>query len=71
MPFCPHLGCNYRGWLGLNTCHANGHPSGGSWRQFHGTACNGSFPEHHGTLFHGTQVAVERIVRVLACFAEG
>src|SRR4029453_12107484 len=29
------------------------------------------FPEHHGTLFHGKQVAVELIVRVLACLAEG
>jgi IS1 family transposase len=27
--------------------------------------------ETHGTLFHGTQAAVERIVRVLACLAEG
>src|SRR4030095_13884597 len=29
------------------------------------------FPEHHGTIFHGKQAAVERIVRVLACLAEG
>jgi hypothetical protein len=28
-------------------------------------------PEHHGTIFHGQQVAVELIVRVLACLAEG
>jgi len=27
--------------------------------------------ETHGTLFHGTQAAVELIVRVLACLAEG
>src|SRR4029434_9238199 len=27
--------------------------------------------EHHGTLFHGKQAAVELIVRVLACLAEG
>jgi len=27
--------------------------------------------ETHGTLFHGKQAAVERIVRVLACLAEG
>jgi IS1 family transposase len=49
----------------------NGHPNGGPWRQFHCTACEGYFPEHHGTLFHGKQVAVELIVRVLACLAEG
>ena len=69
--FCPHLGCAYRGWLGLNNLRANGHPSGGPWRQFHCRGCNGFFPEHHGTLCHGKQAAVELIVRVLACLAEG
>src|SRR5262249_8496497 len=49
---------------------ANGHPSGGPWRQFQCTACDGYFPEHHGTIFHGKQDAVELIVRVLACLAE-
>jgi hypothetical protein len=37
----------------------------------HGTACQGYFPEHHGTLLHGRQVPVELIVRVLACWAAG
>ena len=69
--FCPHTACDYRGWLGLNNLRANGHPSGSPWRQFHCTACDGYFPEHHGTIFHGKQVAVELIVRVLACLAEG
>ena len=71
MHFCPHTGCDYRGWLGLNNLRANGHPSGGPWRQFHCTSCNGYFLETHGTLFHGKQAAVELIVRVLACLAEG
>ena len=71
MHFCPHTGCRYRGWLGLGNLRANGHPSGGPWRQFQCTACEGYFPEHHGTIFHGKQVAVELIVRVLACLAEG
>jgi IS1 family transposase len=69
--FCPHTDCDYRGWLGLNNLRANGHPSGGSWRQLQCTACDGYFPEHHGTIFHGKQAAVELIVRVLACLAEG
>src|SRR5262245_58774171 len=69
--FYPHTGCRYRGWLGLGNLRANGHPSGGLWRQFHCTACQGYFPEHHGTIFHGKQIAVELIVRVLACLAEG
>ena len=69
--FCPHTECDYRGWLGLNNLRANGHPSGGPWRQLHCTACDGYFPEHHGTIFHGKQAAVELMVRVLACLAEG
>src|SRR2546425_11447659 len=69
--FCPHTGCRYRGWLGLGNLRANGHPSGGPWRQFQCTSCEGSFPEHHGTILHGKQVVVERLVHVLACLAEG
>src|SRR5216683_4151697 len=71
MHFCPPTACDYRGWLGLHNLRANGHPSGSPWRQLHCTACDGYFPEHHGTIFHGKQVAVERIVHVLACLAEG
>ena len=69
--FCPHAGCDYRGWLGLGNLRANGHPSGGPWRQFHCTSCKGYFWETHGTIFHGKQAAVELIVHVLACLAEG
>jgi IS1 family transposase len=69
--FCPHVGCRYRGWLGLGNLRANGHPSGGPWRQFHCTACKGYFPEPHGTIFHGKRVPAALIVRVLACLAEG
>ena len=68
---CPHSGCDYRGWLGLGNLRANGHPSGGPWRQFHCTSCKGYFLETHGTIFHGKQASVERIVHVLACLAEG
>src|SRR5262249_21080093 len=60
-----------RHFLGLGNLRANGHPNGGPWRQCHCTSCEGYFPEHHGTLFYGKQVAVERIVHVLACLAEG
>ena len=69
--FCPHTGCRYRGWLGLGNLRANGHPSGGRWRQLQCTSCEGYFLETHGTIFHGKQVAVELIVHVLACLAEG
>jgi len=69
--FCPHVGCNYQGWVGLGNLRANGHPSGGPWRQFYCRSCMGYFLETHGTLFHGKRVAVELMVRVLACLAEG
>ena len=69
--FCPHPNCDYRGWLGLGNLRANGHPSGGPWRQLHCTACKGYFPEHHGTLFHGKRVSVDLIVHVIGCLAEG
>jgi IS1 family transposase len=69
--FCPHAGCDYRGWLGRGNLRANGHPSGGLWRRFHCTSCKGYFLETHGTIFHGKHAEVERIVRVLACLAEG
>jgi len=64
MHFCPHNACDYRGWLGRGNLRANGHPSGGPWRQCHCTSCDGDFLETHGTLFHGKQAAVELIVRV-------
>jgi hypothetical protein len=71
MHFCPHTDCDYRGWLGLNNLQANGHPSGGPWRQFHCVGCKGYFLETHGTIFHGKRSSVERMVYVLACLAEG
>src|SRR5256712_6373164 len=69
--FCPHVDCDYRGWLGLGNLRANGQPSGGPWRQLSCRSCEGYFLETHGTLLHGKRVSVELIVRVLACFAEG
>jgi IS1 family transposase len=69
--FCPHPDCAYRGWVGLGNLRANGHPSGGPWRQLLCVACRGSFLETLGTLFHGKRASVELIVRVIACLAEG
>lgn len=71
MHFCPHRDSDDRGWLGLGNLRANGHPSDALWRQFHCTACKGDFLEPHGTIFHSKQAAVDLIVRVLACLAEG
>ncbi len=71
MHFCPHDGCDYRGWVGLNNLRANGHPSGGPWRQFYCRSCHGYFLASHGTIFHGKRLPVELIVHALACLAEG
>ena len=69
--FCPHAGCDYQGWLGLGNLRANGHPSGGLWRQLYWRSCHGYFLETHGTLFHGKRLSVELSIRVLTCLAEG
>ena len=69
--FCPNPDCASRGWVGWGNLRANGHPNGGPWRQFHCTACEGSFLETHGTLLHGKRVPGDLIVHVLVCLAEG
>jgi IS1 family transposase len=69
--FCPNPDCAYRGWIGWGNLRANGHPSGGPWRQLLCVVCQRYFLETLGTLFHGKRVAVEFVVRVIACLAEG
>src|SRR5499425_491920 len=69
--FCPHAGCRYRGWLGLGNLRANGHPTGGPWRQFHCTACGVYFLETHGTIFHGKRVSPDLLVWAVGALAEG
>jgi hypothetical protein len=69
--FCPHPACAYRGWVGWGNLRANGHPSGGPWRQLLCVVCRGYFLETLGTLLHGKRASVDLIVRVIACLAEG
>src|SRR2546426_3911700 len=68
---CPHPTCDYRGWVGLGNLSANGHPSGGPWRQCYCTACEGYCQETHGTPFHGKRVAPEKLVWAVGALAEG
>ena len=65
--FCPNPDCAYRGWVGWGNLRANGHPSGGPWRQLLCVACRRYFLETRGTIFHGKRASVELIVRVIAC----
>jgi len=57
--------------VGWGNLRANGHPSGGPWRQLLCVVCRGYFLETLGTLFHGKRASVDLIVRVIACLAEG
>jgi IS1 family transposase len=69
--FCPNPECAYQGRVGLGNLSANGHPSGGPWRQLHCTACEGYVLETHGTLFHGKRVAPDLLVWAVGALAEG
>src|SRR3989449_189413 len=71
MHFCPNPDCAYRGWVGWGNLRANGHPSGGPWRQLLCVVCRCYFLETLGTLLHGKRASVDLIVRVIACLAEG
>jgi IS1 family transposase/transposase-like protein len=69
--FCPHPDCAYQGRVGLGNISANGHPSGGPWRQWHCSACEGYVLETHGTIFHGKRVAPDLLVWAVGALAEG
>src|SRR2546426_2251922 len=69
--FCPYPDCAYQGWVGLGNLCANGHPSGGPWRQLHCTSCGGYFQETHGTPLHGKHVAPDLLVWAVGALAEG
>ena len=43
--FYPNPDCAYRGWVGWGNLRANGHPSGGPWRQLLCVACRSYFLE--------------------------
>src|SRR5262249_5085013 len=69
--FCPNPDCAYRGWAGWGNLRANGHPSGGPWRQLYCTRCEGYFQETHGTPLHGKRVAPDLLVWAVGALAEG
>ena len=69
--FCPNANCDYRGWVDWGNISANGHPSGGPWRQLYCSACERYFLETHGTPFHGKRVAPEKLVWAVGALAEG
>jgi hypothetical protein len=46
--FCPGPECRYGGLTGRGNISANGHPSGGPWRQLHCSRCDGYFLDSIG-----------------------
>jgi hypothetical protein len=69
--FCPNPAWMYRGWAGWGHLRANGHPSGGPWRQRLCVACRRYFLEPLGPLCPGKRTSAEIMGRVIACLAEG
>jgi hypothetical protein len=69
--FCPAPRCRYDGWMGRGNIRAKGHPSGGPWRQLHGTGGHGYVQETQDTPWHGKRVAPEKRVWAVGALAEG
>ena len=59
------------GWRGGGTLRSNGHPGGKAWPQCLCVSCHGYFQQTHGTLFHGTRVAPERLAWAVGALCEG
>jgi IS1 family transposase len=69
--FCPAEECVYYGWLDRGNIVSNGHPGGGPWRQLHCVECGKYFQETLGTIFYGSSVPAEDIIRVILALSEG
>jgi hypothetical protein len=69
--FCPEKECGYYGWLDRGNIISNGHPSGGRWRQMKCVVCGKHFQETIGTIFYGSSVTTEDIMRAIATLCEG
>jgi transposase-like protein len=69
--FCPSPRCDYYGWTGRGNLRANGHPSGGPWRQLQCTVCGGYFLETQGTPLQGKRVPPELLRWAVGALAEG
>jgi hypothetical protein len=57
--------------VGLGNLSANGHPSGGPWRQLYCTGWGGYVQETHGTPWHGKHGVPEWLVWAVGALAEG
>lgn len=69
--FCPEEECVYHGWLDRGNIVSNGHPSGGQWRQLRCVVCGKYFQETLGTLFYGSRVPAQDVIRAIVALSEG
>jgi transposase-like protein len=69
--FCPEGSCRYYGWLDRGNIISNGHPSGGRWRQLKCVACGKHFQETVGTVFYGSRIPAQDIMRAIVTLREG
>src|SRR2546426_9064740 len=69
--FCPHPNCSYQGWTGRGNIRANGHPSGGPWRQLYCLKCQGYFQETQGTPMPGKRVLPDPLLWAHGALGEG
>jgi transposase-like protein len=69
--FCPEESCRYYGWLDRGNIISNGHPSSGQWRQLKCVACGKYFQETIGTVFYGSRIPAQDIMRAIATLCEG
>ena len=68
--YCPNEKCPYYGWIGRGNIIANGHPSGGHWRQLYCVACRRYFMETHGTIFYRSPIRAAKILQAIAALAD-
>ena len=69
--YCPCKECTHYGWVGLDNIIANGHPSGGQWRQLYCTVCGTYFMETSGTIFYRSPLPPDKLCPIIAALAEG
>ncbi len=69
--FCPERSCQYYGWLDRGNIISNGHPSSGQWRQLKCVVCGKHFQETLGTVFYGSRVPAQDIMRAIVTLCEG
>jgi len=70
MHFYPHATCDNRSWVGLGNLHTNGHLMVAHGSSSIAPPATATFWKHMVTILYSNRIAVDLILRVLACLAE-